>query len=93
MSPQDTETGAPQRWCIHVPGPDDLYAMRSKEDAERAAKEHNEAMAKWIAWRNENDPSPHYPSDESVMAVVVEWPHEPVGDEEWERMCREDEEP
>jgi hypothetical protein len=61
------------RWCVHIPGPDDLYPMRSKEEAERVAREHNEVVvppltAKW----KEN---PNYPSAESITAVVVEWPH------------------
>ena len=80
-----------ERWCIHVPGPDDLYPMRSKEDAERAAQEHNDAVVPYLTekWRQ----NPHYPRPESITAVVVEWPHEPVTDDEWETMCREAEQP
>jgi hypothetical protein len=77
-----------ERWCIHIPGPDDLYAMRSREEAERTAAEHNEKMDLFIATR---PPNPNYPSRESVMAVVIEWPHGEVSNEEWERLCAEDE--
>lgn len=77
------------RWCVYVPGPDELYAERSKEDAERAAREHNDVLVpRATAKCKEN---PNFPSPECVTAVVVEWPYGPVSDEEWEAMCAEDE--
>ena len=84
-----TETTT-ERWCIHIPGPDDLYPMRSREDAERLAKEHNVAMIPLVERWKEN---PAYPRPEAITAVVVLWPHAPMSDAEWERACREAEEP
>lgn len=81
-----TETKA-ERWCVHIPGPDDLYAQPSKEAADKLAAEHNRVMGEWY----DSEPrGPHYPVRESIMAEVIEWPHEPVSDAEWEAMCEED---
>lgn len=84
------DTTKTERWCLHIPGPDDLYPMRSREDADRLASEHNAAMASLLEKYREN---PNYPRPESIMAVVISWPHEPMDDTEWERACREAEQP
>lgn len=58
-------------WCIHIPGPDDVYAASSKDAAERMAATHNATMLGLIA-RNpltENDPPVA-----AMMAVVTPWP-------------------
>jgi predicted secreted protein len=63
-----------------------LYPMRSREEAERAAREHNEAMAPLMEKYREN---PNYPCPEAITAIVVEWPHADMTDEAWERACVE----
>ncbi len=75
-----------ERWCVHIPGPDDLYPQASKEDAEKLAREHNEWAEEHLAekWKD-----PLYPSRESSLAVVIPWPHGPVSDEKWARMVEE----
>lgn len=50
-------------WCVHVQGPDDLYAAPSKEAAERAAVEYQH---KWDV-QGVTDPK--------VTFAVVKWPH------------------
>lgn len=58
-------------WCIHIPGPDDVYAASSRAAAERMAETHNEAVNRLIA-RNpltENDPPVG-----AMMAAVIPWP-------------------
>ena len=58
-------------WCIRVPGPDDLYAAASWEDAERMAAEHNACIRAWI----EKNPLTEYdPTEEALIAVVETWP-------------------
>lgn len=58
-------------WCVHVPGPDDVYAAVSRDAAEEHADALNVAMARFNDRhpRTENDPS-----EESMVAVVVRWP-------------------
>lgn len=78
------------RWCVHIPGPDDLYPMRSRENADRLAAEHNETVVPGLVakWRE----NPNYPRPEAITAVVIPWPHGEVADDQWERMCRDSEE-
>lgn len=58
-------------WCVHVPGPDDLYAAASHAAAQAHADALNAAMARFNERhpRTENDPS-----EESMAAVVIPWP-------------------
>lgn len=70
MNDRSTET-AETLWCVHIPGPDDLYAASSRGAADEHAFSLNEAIRKF--WerhpRTENDPT-----EESMTAVVVPWP-------------------
>lgn len=65
-----TET-AETLWCVHIPGPDDLYAAASREAADEHAAALNKAIQRF--WernpRTENDSSV-----ESMTAVVIPWP-------------------
>jgi len=67
-----TETG--KLWCIHIPGPDDLYAAPSHEMAEHMAACHNAAMNQYL------DANPglrerwETPKG-TVFAEVCEWEH------------------
>lgn len=69
-----------QRWCVHVPGPDDLYPMRSRAAAEALAAAHNRAIKPMIEKAHTN---PNYPRPEAMTAVVIEYPHGNMTDEEW----------
>lgn len=64
----------PELWCVHIPGPDDLYAHPDRDAAEKHAAEFNHAMrAYWQRYpRTENDPT-----EESHAAVVIPWPWTP----------------
>lgn len=62
-------TDEPKLWAMHVPGPDDVFAMASEEAAHSAVAEHNKAVAEmWLAERFGMTP-------EQVSACVIEWPH------------------
>lgn len=65
----DTEN---QLWCMHVPGPDDLWPMPSKEAAELAAAKHN----KWVvSYYERNKHMGHLPTLENMKARVIVWPY------------------
>ncbi len=84
------QTQAVKRWCVHIPGPDDLYPQESKEAAEALAKSHNawaEANAT-VLWK-----SPWHPPREAFIAVVIPWPHGDVSDAEWARMVEDAKQP
>lgn len=53
-------------WCLHVEGPDDIYAAPSLQAAEERAK----ALNAWWAEKIAAEPSPHWPS---FKAVAKEW--------------------
>lgn len=56
-------------WCIHIPGPDDLFAYASEADARAAAAEHDKAVEEMgLAER-------FGLTKEQVSARVIEWPH------------------
>lgn len=56
-------------WCMHVPGPDEVYARASREDAEQAAEKHNAAVRGFLeAASLQVDDLPN------LMAVVIPWP-------------------
>jgi len=64
-------TGKPKKlWAILIPGPDDVWAMPSKDASEQAAEKHNAAIKR--AGLAEKVGM----ADESLMAQVVEWPHD-----------------
>ena len=60
-------------WCIRIPGPDDITAQPSREQAETEAEVHNLSVCRYIA-------SLKRPLDKndvrtiSLMAVVEPWP-------------------
>lgn len=55
-------------WALFIPGPDDVWAMPSKEAAEDAANRHNEAIeAGGFADKWEMSPA-------AIAARVIEWP-------------------
>lgn len=56
-------------WAMHVPGPDDVYAMESEEAARAAADAHNKAVEE-VGLAKRFDLSP-----ECVTARVIKWPY------------------
>ena len=59
----------PKLWAMHVPGPDDVFAMASEEAAHAAVAEHNKAVAEMgLAER-------FGMTQDQVSARVIEWPH------------------
>ena len=51
-------------WCVHIIGPDDLYAAPSKEEAEERVAAQND----WI----NNDPKLR---ESGIQAEVLIWPY------------------
>jgi hypothetical protein len=69
--------GAAGLWALHIPGPDDLYAAPSNEEAVRAAAAYNAAVRPALqAQRDKAGPegAECYPSIESCLAAVIPWP-------------------
>lgn len=56
-------------WAMLIPGPDDLWAMPSKEAAEEYAATHNKAIETGLLAERFCLPK------ESVQARVIEWPY------------------
>ena len=54
-------------WCVHIIGPDDLYAAPSKAEAEERVAAQND----WI----NNDPKLR---DSGIQAEVLLWPYTPA---------------
>lgn len=72
-------------WCIHIPGPDDLFAMPSKSVAESYAARHNAAIAEYwqeLEKTKTAEQLEFYPPIESIKARVIEWPWWPKDHEE-----------
>lgn len=65
-----------RRWAIHIPGPDDIYAAPSQDAARHMAEKHNEAMRAWFERNPEKKENNCWPTVESTMASVIEWPFE-----------------
>ena len=59
-------------WCIRIPGPDDLYAMPSKEAAEKAKQSHDAEIKEWYGRQPEGD-FKYLPALENMLAVVEPW--------------------
>jgi hypothetical protein len=60
---------ATKLWAIHIPGPDDVWAMPSEDAARKAADEHNAAVRdRGMAARFQID-------EDQLLAKVIEWPH------------------
>lgn len=56
-------------WAVLIPGPDEVWAMVSKEKAETDAELHNATLTKHGLPEKWGMPF------ESVAAKVIEWPH------------------
>jgi hypothetical protein len=56
-------------WALLIPGPDDVWAMPSKEAADEAAAKHNKAIETGLLAERFCLPK------ESVQARVIEWPY------------------
>jgi hypothetical protein len=66
-----SQTAPMDLWCVHIPGPDDLYAHPSRDACEAHATAFNERMRRYWADnpRTENDPT-----EAALTAVVIPWP-------------------
>lgn len=71
---KDPPMSDPALWCIHIPGPDEVHARADREDAERAAAEHNAALKRFAARQ-----AIPFDTDEwkAATAVVIPWPGTP----------------
>lgn len=56
-------------WALLIPGPDDVWAMPTKEAADEAAEKHNKAIETALLAERFCVPK------ESVQARVIEWPY------------------
>ena len=62
-------------WCIHIPGPDDVYAEPSHDAAVASARVHNGWLAGTLALEPRTE---HHVSLESLRAFVTPWPWDAV---------------
>jgi hypothetical protein len=62
-------------WCIHIPGPDDLYAAPSHEMAEHMAACHNATMREFFD-RNPEKLTQWGVTLDEIKAQVIEWPYD-----------------
>ncbi|AVG17063.1 hypothetical protein CFN79_15035 [Chromobacterium vaccinii] len=85
------DTNVAQKWAIHIPGPDDLYAAPSHAEAVFVAEHHNKttlpAIQK-IMDSKQPEERRMYPPIECIAAEVVPWPwddaeHEESLSEDW----------
>jgi len=66
---KEKEMSEHKLWAMHVPGPDDVFAMESEEAAHEAVAAHNKAVEEMgLAER-------FGMTREQVSARVIEWPH------------------
>lgn len=61
----------PELWCVHIPGPDDIYAHPDRAAAEKHAGEFNTFMR---AYWQRNPQTENDPTEASLTAVVIPWP-------------------
>lgn len=59
-------------WCVHVIGPDDVYACRSKAHAVLMAEDINAKLRQWAGQHPDVAVDPNIPQ---ISAVVAAWPH------------------
>lgn len=64
-------------WCIHIPGPDELYAAPDHQTAVKMADKHNAVMNEYLDAKPGRRSQLGMPVG-SVLAEVIEWP----GDED-----------
>lgn len=58
-------------WCMHVPGPDEVYAAPSREAAQQMCDNYNATLRRF--W--DRFPRCKAPGDEeALIAVVAPWP-------------------
>lgn len=74
MSAEQPQT-TPELWCVHIPGPDDLYAAVSREEAQKHADALNAAISRFY---QKNPRTENHPSEVAMTAVVVPWPWDAV---------------
>lgn len=60
-------------WCMHVPGPDDLWACASKSEAEALTAKHN-AEIKTLGLAERLDMP-----EASLQAKAIPWPYSSEG--------------
>lgn len=80
-----------QKWAIHIPGPDDLYAAPSHAEAVFVAEHHNKTTLPAIQKIMDSKPPEErrmYPPIECITAEVVPWQwddaeHEESLSEDW----------
>lgn len=60
------------KYCIFIPGPDDIYAMPSKEMAEKCAELHNKSMDQWL--QENKAKGMGWVTEEMVFARVKKYP-------------------
>lgn len=68
------EQPAAELWCIRIPGPEDIFAMPSREAAEQEKASHDAAITTW--YQNPTVDKKYLPSLENMMAVVEPWPYD-----------------
>lgn len=64
-------------YCLHIPGPDEVHATPSKEEAERVAAGFNAIMRPALQAEHDKagqDRKKYMPPIESCLAFVKEWP-------------------
>jgi len=64
--------GWQDRWCIRIPGPDELHAAATLAEALRMAERHNAEVLAFVA---AHPLAEHDPPLASLLAVVEPWPH------------------
>lgn len=60
-----------QLWCMHVIGPDDVYAAPDQQTAQAWADDLNASIARRMSEMEPDEDTP------SVRAVAAEWPWSP----------------
>lgn len=58
-------------WCIHIPGPDDVYAEPSHDAAIASARIHNDWLGRTLGLEPRTE---HHVPLECLMAFVTPWP-------------------
>lgn len=67
------DTFANELWCVHIIGPDDVFAFASWSAANEHAKKLNAAMQQWR--RKEEDSGADMTNWPNTYAAVEPWPH------------------
>ncbi|OQS42287.1 hypothetical protein [Chromobacterium haemolyticum] len=86
-----------EKWAVHIPGPDDLYAAPSHAAAVFVAEHHNKTTLPAIQKIMDSKPPEErrmYPPIECITAEVVPWPwdaaeHEESLSDDWPEFLEE----